>query len=118
LTYSVAGWDYEETTIGLRNLTGRVNADGTVTLWATTAETSTSGDNGADPNEIVMINDLLASTSLPNDEGFSVFDAPQAGLRYGGVAFAVPEPATWAMMLMGFAGLGFAKRARPRAVVA
>ena len=27
---------------------------------------------------------------------------------------AVPEPATWAMMLLGFAGIGFAMRRRPR----
>jgi hypothetical protein len=27
-----------------------------------------------------------------------------------GVTAAVPEPATWAMMLLGFAGLGFAFR--------
>jgi hypothetical protein len=38
------------TTIGLRNLTGVVNeSTGTVTLWATTSTSSTSGDNGADP---------------------------------------------------------------------
>ncbi len=52
-TYSVPGWDFGETTIGLRNLTGEVNANGTVTFWATTATSSGSGDNGADPNEIV-----------------------------------------------------------------
>jgi hypothetical protein len=33
----------------------------------------------------------------------------------GGVAFAaVPEPATWAMMLMGFGAIGFAMRRRRR----
>ena len=30
-------------------------------------------------------------------------------------AVAVPEPATWAMMLLGFAGLGFAGYRRERA---
>lgn len=34
------------------------------------------------------------------------FDAPVAG--------AVPEPATWAMMLVGFGGIGFAMRRRSR----
>ncbi|HEY3624194.1 MAG TPA: PEP-CTERM sorting domain-containing protein [Roseiarcus sp.] len=107
-TYNVPGWNFGETTIGLRNLTGEVNADGTVTLWATTATTSGSGDNGADPNEIVKITDVLGDTALPGSESFSVFDGPVAGLRYGGVAFAaVPEPATWTMLLLGFAGLGF-----------
>ena len=103
------GWDFGETTIGLRNLTGTVNANGTVTLWATTGTTSGSGDNGADPNEIVKITDVLGDTALPTSEAFSVFDGPVAGLRYGGVAFAAtPEPSTWAMLLLGFAGIGFA----------
>jgi hypothetical protein len=31
---------------------------------------------------------------------------------------AVPEPATWAMMLVGFAGMGLAMRRRPRLVLA
>jgi hypothetical protein len=43
------------TTVGLRNLTGAVSSSGTVTLWATTATSSTSGDNGADPNRVVKI---------------------------------------------------------------
>jgi PEP-CTERM motif len=114
-TYSVPGWNFGETTIGLRNLTGEVNANGTVTLFATTSTSSGSGDNGADPNEIVKITDVLGDTSLPTSESFSVFDGPQAGLRFGGVAFAAaPEPSTWAMLLLGFAGLGFAGyRKRP-----
>ena len=107
-TYNVPGWNFGETTIGLRNLTGEVNADGTVTFWATTSTSSDSGDNGADPNAIVKITDLLGDTSLPTSEKFSVFDGPDAGLRYGGVAFAAaPEPSTWAMLLLGFGGLGF-----------
>jgi hypothetical protein len=54
----------------------------------------------------VKITDALGDTSLPTNESFSVFDGPQAGLRYGGVAFAA-APSTWAMLLLGFGGLGF-----------
>jgi len=104
------------TTVGLRNLTGRLNGNGTVTLWATTATSSASGDNGADPNEIVEISDLLSDTSLPTMESFSVLDAPQYGLRYGGVAYALPEPGAWTLMLTGFGGLGLILRARRRTV--
>ena len=111
----VAGTWPTVTTVGLRNLTGRVNPNGAVTLWATTSTTSASGDNGADPNEIVEIGDVLSDTTLPGSEKFSVLDGPQYGLRYGGVAFDVPEPATWALMLVGFGGLGVALRRRRKA---
>ena len=103
------------TTVGLRDLSGRVNADGTVSLWAVTATSSASGDNGADPNKIVMISDRLGATSLPLAEDFTTFAAPQYGVRYGGVVYAageVPEPAAWAMMLAGFGLVGFAARRR------
>ena len=50
------------TTVGLRNLTGVVNGD-QVTLWATTSTSSTSGDNGADPNKVVVITDQLSATT-------------------------------------------------------
>jgi hypothetical protein len=117
-TYSVASLSYTETTAGLRDLAGHVNGDGTVTFWAVTATTSGSGDNGADPNQIVTITDSLAATSLPGSETFAVLDAAQAGLRYGGVAYAVPEPSTWVLMGLGFAGLGLAsyRQARKAAV--
>ena len=99
-----------QSTVGRpRPRSGCVNADGTVTLWADTATSSASGDNGADPNEIAQITDKLSTLALPNSEQFSVLDGPVLGLRYGGVAFAsaVPELSTWMMMILGFAGLGF-----------
>jgi hypothetical protein len=40
-------------TDGLRNITGRVNDDGTATIWAITSTVSGSGDQGADPNHLV-----------------------------------------------------------------
>jgi hypothetical protein len=56
-------------TDGLRNLTGRVNRDGTVTIWAVTSTVSSSGDPGADPNQLVVITDRLKATT-PGDERF------------------------------------------------
>ena len=44
-------------TDGLRNITGRVNRDGSVTVWAVTSTVSGSGDQGADPNQLVAITD-------------------------------------------------------------
>jgi hypothetical protein len=64
-------------TIGLRNLTSVVNDDGTVTLWATTATSSASGDNGADPNKVVQIADKLAATTLTG----SVAQSPSGQLQ-------------------------------------
>jgi hypothetical protein len=92
--YTLSGYDgaYPTvTTAGLRNLTGVVNG-GTVTLWATTSTSSTSGDNGADPNEVVVIQDQLSATTLPN-ESFSVLGAPTYGSVYRGVAY-INDPMT------------------------
>jgi hypothetical protein len=79
------------TTVGLRNLAGVVNRDGTVTLWATTSTSSTSGDAGADPNKVVRITDRLAATSLTGsaaEESFVTIAGPTYGKVYRGVAYA------------------------------
>ena len=60
---SGTGLPWAPGTDGLRNLTGRVNTNGTVTLWASTSTVSGSGDQGADPNRLVQITDSLAATS-------------------------------------------------------
>ncbi len=77
------------TTVGLRNLTGVVSGD-QVTLWATTSTSSTSGDNGADPNKVVVITDQLSATTLTGavtTESFSTLTGPTYGTVYRGVAF-------------------------------
>ncbi len=56
-------------TDGLRNITGRINHDGTVTIWAVTSTVSGSGDQGADPNHLVKVTDKLKATSLTNGDG-------------------------------------------------
>ena len=78
------------TTVGLRNLTGVVNDDHTVTLWATTSTGSASGDQGADPNKVVRITDQLnATTVTPGvaNERFATVMGPTYGTVYRGVAF-------------------------------
>ena len=74
------------TTIGLRNLTGRINGTGTVTLWATTSTSSASGDNGADPNKVVEITDQIAATHVGN-ESFTTVAGPVYGTVFRGVGF-------------------------------
>jgi len=99
--YSVAGLDsaFNPATDGLRNLTGKVNSDGTVTLFAITSTVSASGDQGADPNLLVSITDLLSNTTAAQAAGeqFSIIDRANYGEVLRGVSFApqpsaVPEP--------------------------
>ncbi len=78
------------TTAGLRNLTGVVQRDGKVTLWATTSTSSTSGDQGADPNKVVRITDDLEATTLTGkvaEESFKTIAGPTYGKVYRGVAY-------------------------------
>jgi len=60
-TSNPGGLPWSPATDGLRNLTGRVNRDGTVTIWAITSTVSGGGDQGADPNKLVMITDKLSN---------------------------------------------------------
>jgi hypothetical protein len=78
------------TTIGLRNLTGVVDGNGMVTLWATTSTSSASGDNGADPNKVVLITDDVAATTMTGRvmrELFKTVVGPTYGTVYRGVAY-------------------------------
>lgn len=88
--YSVAGLDasLNPATDGLRNITGKVNRDGAVTIFAITSTVSASGDQGADPNRLVSITDRLAATSLPSGEQFNILDTAGYGQVLRGVALA------------------------------
>jgi hypothetical protein len=68
---SVTSLPWSPATDGLRNITGRVNGDGTVTIWGITSTVSGNGDQGADPNKLVMITDTLASTAPATTESFT-----------------------------------------------
>jgi hypothetical protein len=98
--YSVANYPttLNPATDGCRNITGRHNFDGTVTIYAVTSTVSASGDQGADPNKLVKVTDLLKATTLPVGDGdrnwdnglghFATIRSAQSGEVLRGVAFA------------------------------
>jgi hypothetical protein len=65
------GLPWAPATGGLRNITGKVSPNGTVTIWAVTSTVSGGGDQGADPNKLVSVTDKLGATALPATESFS-----------------------------------------------
>ena len=102
--YGVPGYPaaLDPATGGCRNITGKVNRDGTVDIYAITSTISANGDNGADPNKLVKVVDILSATTLPTpSSGWSGFGGgsvgrfvtlrtARAGEVFRGVAFA-PE---------------------------
>ena len=54
---------------GCRNIAGKRNHDGTVTIFAITSTISPSGDQGADPNKLFKVTDVLAAITLPTGDG-------------------------------------------------
>jgi hypothetical protein len=74
-------------TDGLRNITGIVTWDGTATIYATTSTISGSGDQGADPNKLVVITDQLSATTLPTWERFFTLRTAGFGEVLRGVAW-------------------------------
>ncbi|HEY4829021.1 MAG TPA: hypothetical protein VIH85_19765 [Solirubrobacteraceae bacterium] len=88
-TNSVTGLPWAPATDGLRQLTGRVNPTGTVTVWATTSTVSGGGDQGADPNKLVEITDRLDSTNpaTASYERFNTIKTAHFGEVLRGVSF-------------------------------
>ena len=86
--------------------------DAGVTFPFTDTDSSTflTKITGADPNNIV---DIFTS---PGIEGVPAVLANKFVIS-GGVAGAVPEPATWAMMLLGFGGIGASMRRCKRSAI-
>jgi hypothetical protein len=84
---AATGLPWSPATDGLRNITGRVNRDGTVTIWAITSTVSGSGDQGADPNKLVEITDPLTATAAAAKEGFRTVRAAGFAEVLRGVSF-------------------------------
>jgi hypothetical protein len=112
-SYAAPGFTGTVTTEGLRDITGMVNADGTVTLYGVSSTTDNvpNMDNGADPNALWTITDNLADTTLPLNESFSEVITPSLGTIVRGVVL-VPEPAALSVWGVGLAGLILRRRRR------
>jgi hypothetical protein len=83
---AATGLPWSPATDGLRNITGRVNRDGTVTLWAITSTVSGAGDTGADPNKLVAITDRVSATTA-GQQRFTTVRSAEAGQVLRGVSF-------------------------------
>ena len=98
--YSVANYptSINPATDGCRSITGRVEWDGRVTLYAVTSTISANGDQGADPNKLVKVTDRLRDTTLPTGDGdhdgddrlgvFVTIRSANAGEVLRGISFA------------------------------
>ena len=88
--HPATGLPWAPATAGLRNLTGRVERDGTVTIWAITSTVSGNGDVGADPNRLVAVRDVLKNTSAATaaHEQFAVLRTAKFAEVLRGVEFA------------------------------
>ena len=83
---------------GCRNMTGKHNHDGTVTIFAVTSTVSASGDQGADPNKLFKVTDVLKATTLPTGDGdhdrddsigqVKIIRSAKSGEVFRGVSFA------------------------------
>ncbi len=84
---AATGLPWSPATDGLRNITGRVHRNGTVTIWAITSTVSGNGDQGADPNKLVQITDTVAAATLPARESFRTVRTARSGEVLRGVSF-------------------------------
>jgi hypothetical protein len=84
---------------GCRNLAGRHNDDGTVTLFAITSTISANGDTGADPNKLVKVTDRVSDTTLPTGDDrlgrFKTIQSARAREVFRGIALAPGDRDSW-----------------------
>jgi hypothetical protein len=92
---AATGLPWAPATDGLRNITGRVNRNGTVSIWAVTSTVSGSGDQGADPNKLVEVTDRLAATSPGASELFCTVRSAGYGQVLRGVSFTPGSGLYW-----------------------
>ncbi|HTJ70583.1 MAG TPA: hypothetical protein VL551_23800 [Actinospica sp.] len=86
-TNSVTGTPWTPAVDGIRNFTGKVNCDGSVTLYGVTTSIGGVSDYGADPNKLVTITDKASATTLPANEHYTTLQTAAAGDVLRGVSF-------------------------------
>ena len=76
---AATGLPWAPATDGLRNITGAVGPDGYAAIWAITSTVSGNGDQGADPNRLVVVFDSLSNIDPAVAAQESFFTLRQAG---------------------------------------
>jgi hypothetical protein len=78
------------TTDGIRNITGTIDSDGKATIYGITSTVSGSGDQGADPNRLVAVTDVLSNTDATKaaTEKFTIVRKAEFAEVLRGVSFA------------------------------
>jgi hypothetical protein len=94
--YGVANYpaSIEPATGGCRNIVGVAHGDGSATIYAITSTISQNGDNGADPNKLVKVTDLISATQPATNgylDNFVTIRSARAGEAFRGVALAPEE---------------------------
>ena len=89
---AATGLPWSPATDGLRNITGRINRDGTATIWAITSTVSGGGDQGADPNKLVAVTDPVNAPTPPTSESFTTVRTARAGEVLRGISFTPGTP--------------------------
>lgn len=83
----ITGTPWTPAVDGIRNFTGKVDPDGTVTLYGVTSSIGGVSDYGADPNKLVTITDDVSATSLSAGERYTTLETASAGDVLRGVSF-------------------------------
>lgn len=78
-TNAVTGTPWTPAVDGIRNFTGTVNRNGTVTLYGVTTSIGGVSDYGADPNKLVSVTDSVAATAQPAGEQYSTLETAATG---------------------------------------
>jgi hypothetical protein len=107
----------------LENFLSSFSVSGQTAGWSVVERTTINGTTLATTplftgvsDSASSINAAFAGTTFSADEHYVISSVGQGSFN-GGIDIAVaavPEPATWAMLLLGFAGLGFMFRRQQR----
>jgi len=76
---AVTGTPWTPAADGIRNFTGTVNPNGTVTLYGVTTTIGGVSDYGADPNKLVSVTDSVAATTQPSGERYTTLETAATG---------------------------------------
>lgn len=88
-TNLATGLPWAPATDGLRNITGAVGPDGYAGIWGITSTISGNGDQGADPNRLMVVFDSLSNTdpAVAAKESFITLRQAESGEVLRGVSF-------------------------------